>query len=64
MIALPPRVFGHTEATAGLWVLNKDKSARPGWGSTDRRRQVLFINRDFELIPASRARLLNALEEI
>lgn len=60
VITLPPRVFGHTEATAGLWVLNRDKSARPGWGSTDRRRQVLFINarRDFELIPASRTRRL------
>ncbi|MFI1764418.1 N-6 DNA methylase [Streptomyces sp. NPDC020800] len=60
VIALPPRVFGHTEATACLWVLNKDKSPRPGWGSVDRRDQVLFINarRAFEPVPGSRARRL------
>ncbi|TVL90645.1 N-6 DNA methylase [Streptomyces sp. SAJ15] len=60
VIALPPRVFGHTEATACLWVLNRDKSARPGWGSVDRRDQVLFINarRAFEPVPGSRARRL------
>jgi type I restriction enzyme M protein len=60
VIALPPRVFGHTEATACLWVLNKDKSPRPGWGSADRRGQVLFINarRAFEAVPGSRARRL------
>lgn len=60
VIALPPRVFGHTEATACLWVLNKDKSPRPGWGSVDRREQVLFINarRAFEPVPESRARRL------
>lgn len=60
VIALPPRVFGHTETTACLWVLNKDKSARSGWGVRDRRRQVLFINarRAFELVPRSRARRL------
>ncbi|MFC9271113.1 N-6 DNA methylase [Streptomyces zhihengii] len=60
VIALPPRVFGHTEATACMWVLNKDKSARPGWGVLDRRQQVLFINarRAFEPIPNSRARRL------
>ncbi|MFH8490184.1 N-6 DNA methylase [Streptomyces longisporoflavus] len=60
VIALPPRVFGHTQAPACLWVLNKDKSARPGWGVLDRRQQVLFINarRAFEPIPGSRARRL------
>ncbi|MEH0471803.1 N-6 DNA methylase [Streptomyces sp. B21-097] len=60
VIALPPRVFGHTDATACLWVLNKDKSPRPGWGSVDRRGQVLFINarRAFEPVPGSRARRL------
>jgi type I restriction enzyme M protein len=60
VIALPPRVFGHTEATACLWVLNQDKSPRPGWGSVDRRGQVLFINarRAFEPVPKSRARRL------
>ncbi|MFF5669768.1 N-6 DNA methylase [Streptomyces hygroscopicus] len=60
LIALPPRVFGHTEATACLWVLNKDKSPRPSWGSVDRRGQVLFINarRAFEPVPGSRARRL------
>jgi len=60
VIALPPRVFGHTEATACLWVLNKDKSPRPGWGIVDRRDQVLFINarRAFEPVPGSKARRL------
>ncbi|MEU9050425.1 N-6 DNA methylase [Streptomyces sp. NPDC048384] len=60
VIALPPRVFGHTKAPACLWVLNKDKSARPGWGVLDRRRQVLFVNarRAFEPVPESRARRL------
>ncbi|MFD6426216.1 N-6 DNA methylase [Streptomyces sp. NPDC060198] len=61
LIALPPRVFGHARTnTACLWVLNKDKSARPGWGTRDRRRQVLFINarRAFEPVPGSRARML------
>ncbi|MBZ3906909.1 N-6 DNA methylase [Streptomyces scabiei] len=60
VIALPPRVFGHTKAPACLWVLNKDKGARPGWGVRDRRRQVLFINarRAFEPVPNSRARRL------
>ncbi|MFI5814533.1 N-6 DNA methylase [Streptomyces sp. NPDC051643] len=60
VIALPPRVFGHTKAPACLWVLNKDKSARPGWGVLDRRRQVLFVNarRAFEPVPDSRARRL------
>ncbi|WP_436737949.1 N-6 DNA methylase [Streptomyces sp. BBFR102] len=60
VIALPPRVFGHTQAPACLWVLNRDKSARPGWGVLDRRRQVLFINarRAFEPVPESRARRL------
>ncbi|WP_234344293.1 N-6 DNA methylase [Streptomyces sp. WM6372] len=60
VIALPPRVFGHTQAPACLWVLNRDKSARPDWGVVDRRRQVLFINarRAFEPVPGSRARRL------
>ncbi|MFI8389824.1 N-6 DNA methylase [Streptomyces sp. NPDC085540] len=60
VIALPPRVFGHSDATACLWVLNRDKSARSGWGTIDRRGEVLFINarRAFELIPDSRARRL------
>ncbi|WP_409085154.1 N-6 DNA methylase [Streptomyces galilaeus] len=60
VIALPPRVVGHTKASACLWVLNKDKSARPGWGVRDRRRQVLFVNarRAFEPVPDSRARRL------
>ncbi|WP_393080085.1 N-6 DNA methylase [Streptomyces sp. LN704] len=60
VIALPPRVFGHSKAPACLWVLNRDKSARPGWGVLDRRRQVLFINarRAFEPVPESRARRL------
>lgn len=60
VIALPPRVFGHSDATACLWVLNRDKSARSGWGTVDRRREVLFINarRAFEAIPDSRARRL------
>lgn len=60
VIALPPRVFGHTQAPACLWVLNRDKSARPGWGVLDRRREVLFINarRAFEQVPESRARRL------
>ncbi len=60
VIALPPRVFGHSKAPACLWVLNKDKSARPGWGLRDRRQQVLFINarRAFEPVPNSRARRL------
>ncbi|MFE9649426.1 N-6 DNA methylase [Streptomyces sp. NPDC006365] len=60
VIALPPRVFGHTDTTACLWVLNRDKSARSDWGSTDRRGQVLFINarRAFENVPGSRARRL------
>ncbi|MFI0816749.1 N-6 DNA methylase [Streptomyces sp. NPDC021098] len=56
VIALPPRVFGHTDTTACLWVLNQDKSSRSGWGTADRRGQVLFINarRAFERIPESR----------
>ncbi|MFG2841666.1 N-6 DNA methylase [Kitasatospora sp. NPDC048296] len=60
LIALPPRVFGHTDATACLWVLNKDKSPRASWGTGDRRGQVLFINarRAFEPVPGSRARRL------
>jgi type I restriction enzyme M protein len=60
VIALPPRVFGHAQASACLWVVNKDKTARPNWGSLDRRRQVLFINarRAFEADPKSRARKL------
>ncbi|MFJ8310803.1 MULTISPECIES: N-6 DNA methylase [unclassified Streptomyces] len=60
VIALPPRVFGHSKAPACLWVLNKDKSARPGWGVQNRRQQVLFINarRAFEPVPNSRARRL------
>ncbi|MDI3420321.1 N-6 DNA methylase [Streptomyces sp. B-S-A12] len=60
VIALPPRVFGHTDATACLWVLNKDKRARPGWGAVDRRGQVLFINarRSFERVSKSSARRL------
>lgn len=59
VIALPPRVFGHTDATACLWVLNKDKRPRPGWDA-DRRGQVLFINarQAFETIAGSRARQL------
>lgn len=60
VIALPPRVFGHTDATACLWVLNNDKSPRPGWNVLDRRGQVLFVNarRAFEPVPGSRARRL------
>ncbi len=60
VIALPPRVFGHTDATACLWVLNKDKHARPGRGTDNRTEQVLFINarRAFESVPQSRARRL------
>ncbi|MGW2701727.1 N-6 DNA methylase [Streptomyces sp. NPDC001340] len=60
VIALPPRVFGHTDATACLWALNKDKRARPGWGTDDRRGQVLFINarRSFERVSKSSARRL------
>ncbi|MER6911267.1 N-6 DNA methylase [Streptomyces sp. NPDC000594] len=60
VIALPPRVFGHTDATACLWVLNKDKRARPGWSTIDRRGQVLFINarRSFERVSKSGARRL------
>ena len=60
VIALPPRVFGHTEATACLWVLNKEKHSRPDWGTVNRREQVLFINarRAFEPVPRSRARRL------
>ncbi|MFF3650355.1 N-6 DNA methylase [Streptomyces sp. NPDC002181] len=60
MIALPPRVFGHTDATACLWVLNKYKQAQPGWSTVDRRGQVLFINarRAFERVPKSSARRL------
>ncbi|GAA1927043.1 hypothetical protein GCM10009716_38890 [Streptomyces sodiiphilus] len=60
VIALPPRVIGHTKAPACLWVLNRDKSARPGWGVLDRREQVLFVNarRAFEPVPESRARRL------
>ncbi|WP_030547580.1 N-6 DNA methylase [Streptomyces albus] len=60
VIALPLRVFGHSKASACLWVFNKDKSARTGWGVLDRRGQVLFINarRAFEPVPDSRARKL------
>lgn len=60
VIALPPRVYGHTPAPACLWVINKHKGARAGWGLLDRRRQVLFINarRAFETVPESRARRL------
>jgi type I restriction enzyme M protein len=60
VIALPPRVFGHSKGTGCLWVFNKDKSARPGWGALDRRGQVLFINarRAFERVPDSKARRL------
>ncbi|BCB73683.1 hypothetical protein Pflav_000930 [Phytohabitans flavus] len=60
VIALPPRIFGHTDTTACLWVLNKDKSARSGWGTVDRRGQVLFINarRAFEPMSKSRERRL------
>ncbi|MFF4179901.1 N-6 DNA methylase [Streptomyces sp. NPDC001750] len=60
VIALPPRVFGHTDATACLWVLNKDKHARSGWGTVDRHGQVLFINarRSFERVSKSGARRL------
>lgn len=60
VIALPPRVYGHSQAPACLWGINKDKSARPGWGALDRRGQVLFINarRAFEQVPQSRARRL------
>ncbi|WP_413757938.1 N-6 DNA methylase [Streptomyces sp. MMBL 11-3] len=60
VIALPRRVYGHSQAPACLWVINKDKSARPGWGVLDRRGQVLFINarRAFEQVPQSRARRL------
>ncbi|MGA5409411.1 N-6 DNA methylase [Streptomyces lavendulocolor] len=60
VIALPRRVYGHSQAPACLWVINKDKSARLGWGSLDRREQVLFISarRAFETVPQSRARRL------
>ncbi|MFJ1582571.1 N-6 DNA methylase [Streptomyces sp. NPDC088197] len=60
VVALPPRVFGHAQAPACLWVINKDKAVRPDWGALDRRRQVLFINarRAFEADPKSRARKL------
>ncbi|MDX3357974.1 N-6 DNA methylase [Streptomyces sp. ME01-24h] len=60
VVALPPRVFGRTQAPACLWVINKDKTARHDWGALDRRRQVLFINarRAFEAVPESRARRL------
>ncbi|AJF65957.1 N-6 DNA methylase [Streptomyces vietnamensis] len=60
VIALPPRVFGHTDATACLWVLNKDKRARRDWGTVDRRGHVLFINarRAFERVARSSARRL------
>lgn len=60
VIALAPRVFGPSKATACLWVLNKDKRARPGWGSSDRLGQVLFINarRAYERVPDSKSRRL------
>lgn len=60
VIALPLRVYGHSQAPACLWVVNRDKSARPGWGALDRRGQVLFINarRAFEQVARSRARRL------
>lgn len=60
VISLPPRIFGHTDTTACLWVLNKDKSPRPDWNVVDRRGHVLFINarRAFEAVPRSRARRL------
>ncbi|MCT2589705.1 SAM-dependent methyltransferase [Streptomyces sp. N2-109] len=60
VIALPRRVYGHSQSSACLWVINKAKSARPGWGALDRRGQVLFINarRAFEQVPQSRARRL------
>lgn len=59
LIALPPRVFGHTEATACLWVLNKDKRPHSG-RKGDRSGEVLFINarQSFETITGSRARQL------
>ncbi|WP_431034931.1 N-6 DNA methylase [Streptomyces sp. P6-2-1] len=61
VIALPARVSGPSrDTTPCLWVFNKDKSARPGWGTHDRRGQVLFINarNAYEQLPNSRARRL------
>ncbi|MFW6724659.1 N-6 DNA methylase [Streptomyces sp. MAR4 CNY-716] len=62
VIALPPRVSGPSRAAGCVWVLNKDKRARPGWGARDRRGQVLFINarRAYEQVPGSRARRLGS----
>ncbi|MEU7314484.1 N-6 DNA methylase [Streptomyces sp. NPDC007083] len=44
VVALPPGLFPHVRISCCLWLLNRDKSPHRGWGSIDRRQQVLFIN--------------------
>ncbi|MFD7928818.1 N-6 DNA methylase [Streptomyces sp. NPDC059742] len=56
VVALPPGLFSHTRISCCLWVLNRDKSPHRGWGDTDRRGSVLFINarRAKERVPDTR----------
>lgn len=44
IIALPERIFHHTNVSACVWVLSKDKGVHPGWGRIPRRGEVLFID--------------------
>lgn len=56
VVALPPGLFPHVKIPCCLWLLNRDKSPHRGWGSADRRGDVLFVNarRTAELVPGTR----------
>jgi type I restriction enzyme M protein len=60
VVALPPGLFPHTRISCCLWLLNRDKSPRRGWGRSDRRDKVLFIDarKAYERVPKSRQRRL------
>ncbi|MCJ1676121.1 SAM-dependent methyltransferase [Streptomyces sp. APSN-46.1] len=62
VVALPPGLFSHTRIPCCLWLLNRDKSPHRGWGSSDRRNNVLFINarRANERVPGARQWRLTA----
>ncbi|MFF8778043.1 class I SAM-dependent DNA methyltransferase [Streptomyces sp. NPDC015140] len=62
VIALPPGLFPHVRIPCCLWLLNRDKSPHRGWGSADRRKEVLFVNARsaYEITSGSRQRRLAA----
>jgi type I restriction enzyme M protein len=62
VVALPPGLFPHTRISSCLWLLNRDKSPHRGWGNTDRRGDVLFIDAtsSYESVSGTRQRRLAA----